>query len=49
MRKRKSPIAKNLVNNSIAGIFSAIEIHNKPYVSNKFVGITIKRLSIQIS
>jgi len=30
MQKRKSPIAKNLVRNSISGMFSAIEIHNKP-------------------
>lgn len=36
MRIRKSPIAKNLVNNSIAGMFSAIEIHNKPTIKYRY-------------
>ena len=36
MRKRKSPIAKNLINNSISGIFSAIEIHNKPRIKYRY-------------
>jgi len=36
MRKRKSPIAKCLVKNSIAGIFSAIEIHNKPTIKYRY-------------
>lgn len=36
MRKRKSPVAKSLVKNSIAGIFSAIEIHNKPTIKYRY-------------
>lgn len=36
MRKRKSPIAKSLINNSTAGIFSAIEIHNKPTIKYRY-------------
>ncbi|MFN8294606.1 MAG: DUF3644 domain-containing protein [Chitinophagales bacterium] len=36
MRKRKSPIAKNLINNSIAGMFSAVEIHNKPTIKYRY-------------
>lgn len=36
MAKRKSPIAKNLANNSIAGMFSAIEIHNKPTIRYRY-------------
>ncbi|WP_312341753.1 DUF3644 domain-containing protein [Chryseobacterium binzhouense] len=36
MKKRRSPIAKNLLNNSISGMFSAIEIHNKPIISYRY-------------
>jgi len=36
MQKRKSPIAKNLVRNSISGMFSAIEIHNKPTMKYRY-------------
>lgn len=36
MRKRKAPIAKNLVNNSVSGMFSAIEIHNKPSIKYRY-------------
>lgn len=36
MRKRKSPIAKSLINNSISGMFSAIEIHNKPTIKYRY-------------
>lgn len=36
MAKRKPPIAKNLVNNSVAGIMSAIEIHNKPIMKYRY-------------
>lgn len=36
MSKRKSPIAKSLINNSIAGIMSAIEIHNKPKIKYRY-------------
>lgn len=36
MRKRKSPIAKNLISNSIAGMFSAVEIHNKPTIKYRY-------------
>lgn len=36
MRKRKSPIAKSLVKNSISAMFSAIEIHNKPTINYRY-------------
>lgn len=36
MKKRKSPIAKNLMKNSISGMFSAIEIHNKPNIEYRY-------------
>ena len=36
MRKRKSPIAKSLVKNSISAMFSAIEIHNKPAIKYRY-------------
>lgn len=36
MGKRKSPIAKSLINNSISGMFSAIEIHNKPTIKYRY-------------
>jgi hypothetical protein len=36
MRKRKSPISKSLIKNSIAGMFSAIEIHNKPTIKYRY-------------
>ena len=34
--QRRPPIAKNLVRNSIAAIFAAIEIHNKPIFSYRY-------------
>lgn len=34
--KRRPPIAKSLVKNSIAAIFAAIEIHNKPIFSYRY-------------
>lgn len=36
MRKRKPPIAKSLVKNSISAMFSAIEIHNKPTIRYRY-------------
>jgi hypothetical protein len=36
MKKRKSPIAQSLVNNSISGMYSAIEIHNKPTIRYRY-------------
>lgn len=36
MQKIKSPIAKNLINNSVSGMFSAIEIHNKPTIKYRY-------------
>lgn len=36
MRKRKSPIAKSLVKNSVSAMFSAIEIHNKPSIRYRY-------------
>lgn len=36
MTKRKSPIAKSLIKNSISGMFSAIEIHNKPTIKYRY-------------
>ncbi|MBN1186691.1 MAG: DUF3644 domain-containing protein [Bacteroidales bacterium] len=36
MAKRKSPIAKSFINNSIGAIFSAIEIHNKPSIKYRY-------------
>jgi hypothetical protein len=36
MQKRKSPIAKSLIRNSISGMFSAIEIHNKPTIKYRY-------------
>lgn len=36
MKRRKSPIAQSLVNNSISGMYSAIEIHNKPRIRFRY-------------
>lgn len=36
MVKRRPPIAKSLVKNSVAGIMSAIEIHNKPIIKYRY-------------
>jgi hypothetical protein len=41
MSKRKSPIAKSLVSNSIAGIFSGIEIHNKPTIKYRYQTVVL--------
>lgn len=45
MRKRKSPIAKNLMQNSIAGMFSAIEIHNKPSINYRYEMVALLLLN----
>ena len=45
MRKRKSPIAKNLMRNSIAGMFSAIEIHNKPTITYRYEMVVLLLLN----
>lgn len=34
--KRKSPIAKSLISNSMSGMFAAIEIHNKPTIKYRY-------------
>jgi hypothetical protein len=44
-RKRKSPIAKNLMKNSIAGMFSAIEIHNKPSIEYRYEMVVLLLLN----
>jgi len=36
MRKRKPPIAKSLVKNSISAMFAAIEVHNKPTIQYRY-------------
>ncbi|WP_054512353.1 DUF3644 domain-containing protein [Chryseobacterium sp. ERMR1:04] len=41
MKKRRSPIAKNLLNNSVSGMFSAIEIHNKPIMSYRYETVVL--------
>ncbi len=41
MAKRKSPIAKSLVSNSISGMFSAIEIHNKPMIRYRYETVVL--------
>lgn len=45
LRKRKSPIAKNLMKNSIAGMFSAIEIHNKPSIEYRYEMVVLLLLN----
>lgn len=45
IRKRKSPIAKNLMKNSIAGMFSAIEIHNKPSIEYRYEVVVLLLLN----
>lgn len=45
MRKRKSPIAKNLMKNSVAGMFSAIEIHNKPAIEYRYEMVVLLLLN----
>ena len=41
MRKRRAPIAKNLLKNSIAGMFSAIEVHNKPIIAYRYETVVL--------
>jgi len=41
MQKRKSPISKNLVKNSISGMFAAIEIHNKPAIKYRYETVVL--------
>ncbi|WP_396153536.1 DUF3644 domain-containing protein [Flavobacterium sp.] len=41
MRKRRSPIAKNLLKNSVAGMFSAIEVHNKPIIAYRYETVVL--------
>lgn len=45
MQKRKSPIAKNLIRNSISGMFSAIEIHNKPTMKYRYEMVVLLLLN----
>lgn len=45
MKKRKSPIAKNLMKNSVAGMFSAIEIHNKPAIEYRYEMVVLLLLN----
>ena len=45
MRKRKSPVAKSLVKNSIAAIHSAIEIHNKPSFNYRYEVVVLLALN----
>lgn len=41
MKKRRSPIARNLLKNSIAGMFSAIEVHNKPLIAYRYETVVL--------
>lgn len=41
MKKRRSPVAKNLLHNSVSAIFSAIEIHNKPTMSCRYETVVL--------
>lgn len=41
MRKRRAPIAKNLLKNSIAGMHSAIEVHNKPIIAYRYETVVL--------
>ena len=45
MSKRKSPIAKSLVSNSVAAIMSAIEIHNKPIIRYRYEMVVLLTLN----
>src|SRR5437868_6328677 len=45
MLKRKPPIAKNLLQNSISAMFSAIEIHNKPKISYRYETVVLLMLN----
>lgn len=40
-RKRKPPVAKSLVKNSISAMFSAIEIHNKPVIEYRYETVVL--------
>ena len=44
-RKRKSPIAKSLINNSKSAMLSAIEIHNKPTFSYRYEVVVLLALN----
>ena len=45
MKKRKSPIAKSLVNNSISAMISTIEIHNKPEIKYRYETVVLLLLN----
>ena len=45
MRKRKSPIAKSLLNNSISAMISTIEIHNKPEIKYRYETVVLLLLN----
>ncbi len=41
MKKRRPNIAKTLFKNSMSAMFSAIEIHNKPYFEYRYPVVVI--------
>lgn len=45
MRKRKSPIAKSLLNNSVSAMISTIELHNKPEIKYRYETVVILLLN----
>jgi len=45
MKKRRSPIAKNLLNNSISAMISTIEIHNKPELKYRYETVVLLLLN----
>lgn len=45
MKKRKSPVAKSLVNNSISAMISTIEIHNKPEIKYRYETVVLLLLN----
>src|SRR5690606_380619 len=45
MKKRRSPIAKNLLRNSISGMYSAIEVHNKPLIAYRYETVVLLTLN----
>lgn len=45
MKKRRSPIAKNLLNNSISAMISTIEIHNKPELKYRYETVILLMLN----
>jgi hypothetical protein len=41
MAKRRKMVMSNLVKNSIAAYFAAIEVHNKPNISYRYETVTL--------